>query len=94
MALDANSTEAQAWTQYWNNVEGWRTDVSKASALVAAIEWLMPRHRASKLQVDGRQFDFETMEPLRKEAADLVNRSTPNRTPLFSRANVTGMGRC
>lgn len=93
MALSSSSTETDAWNQYYDNVEGWRNNPTKATALIAAVEWLIGRHRAGQMSVAGRNISFESLEDLRKEAAAYVQSTGTGRASLFSRTRVQNMGR-
>jgi hypothetical protein len=92
MALSSSSTETDAWNQYYDNVEGWRNNATKASALIAAVEWLIGRHRAGQMSIAGRNMSFESLEDLRKEIGAYMQSAATNRAPLFSRTRVQNMG--
>jgi len=59
MALDSTSTLANALAQYNNNLS-WDGDITKATAALAAIRWLMI-NRPKIISTGDREVNFELL---------------------------------
>jgi hypothetical protein len=93
MALSSASTETDALNQYYDNVDGWRGNATKASALLGAMEWLFMRHAARRLSDEGSSVVLsDSFERLHEEARDYVKTNNTAASPMFGRTRVGGLG--
>ena len=89
LALSSSSTETDAANQYYDNIDGCRGDLSKAQAVLAAMDWLILRNKPQAMTAAGRSVQYgQTFDSLYGDLATLVNAAARPGAPMFT------SGRC
>ena len=73
MSLTSSTTLAEAKAQYNNNLD-WEGDITKATAAIEAVRWLLVNRPTSTAAHDGRQMSFETLQQEKEKLEDFINR--------------------
>jgi len=85
MALNSQSTLADAEAQYLNNL-GWEGDMQKASAALEAIRFLLLM-RPSRWSISGRSIDYESLLDEKQRLEKFVSKASGARAS-FVRARA------